>query len=94
MSVGNARVGEYAGWPGVAVGRVVSTNCSWRTVNANGRPASGDGRVEVVDAWGGGTVLGFVRAAVHALAASAHIATTAQLGTRRDRTRERTTRSA
>jgi hypothetical protein len=91
MSVGNARVGEYAGWPGVAVGRVVSTNCSWRTVNANGRPASGDGGVEVLDAWRSGKVLGFAGAAVHALAASAHIATTAQLGTKRDRTPEPTT---
>ena len=82
------RVGEYAGSPGVAVGRVVSTSCSWRTVNANGRPASGDGGVEVVDALGGGTVLGPAGAAVHALAATAHIATRAQLGTKRDPTPE------
>ena len=88
------RVGEYAGSPGVAVGRVVSTNCSWRTVNANGRPASGDGRVEVVDALGGGTVLGFAGAAVQALAASAHTATTAQLNTKRDCAREPTTTPA
>ena len=63
-------------------------------MNANGRSASGDGRVEVVDAVGGGTVLGFAGAAVQALAASAHIATTAQLNTKPDRTREPTTTSA
>jgi len=87
-------VGEYAGSPGVAVGREESTNCSWRTVNANGRPASGDGRVEVVAALGSGTVLGFAGAAVHALAASAHTAATAQFATKRERTREPTTTSA
>jgi len=94
MALGNVRVGEYAGWPGVAVARVVSTNRSWRTVNANGRPASGEGRVEVGAALGSGTVLGFAGAAVHALAASAHAAATRQFATKRDRTREPTTTSA
>ena len=88
MSVGRARVGEYAGSPGLAVGRVLSTNSSWRTVNAKGLSATGgcgDG-IEAVDL----VVVGDAAAAsvfavvdVHPAAASAPATTAAAVASTR-----------
>jgi hypothetical protein len=39
-SVGSVRFESYAGSPGVAVARVVSTNSSWRTEKVNGRASA------------------------------------------------------
>jgi len=43
------RSAEYAGCPGSAVGRDVSTNSSWRTVTPNGRVSTAAGADVVVD---------------------------------------------
>lgn len=74
-SVGSTRVAEYAAFPGVAVGRVVSTKTSWRTVKPNGRWSTTRGRTVVVDFRL--ELVGFDDADAHAPTASTHTATTA-----------------
>lgn len=88
MSVERTRVGEYAASPALPVGRVLSTNSSWRTVNAKGLSATGgcgDG-IETVDR----VVVGDAAAAsvfavvdVHPVAASAPATTTAAVASTR-----------